>query len=138
MSNAVRIIVAIVAVVVVAASAVLLMGDKSGKDRSDTDNNPGNSNPADTSITAILTYTNDGFDPGSLTVPSGVALRIVNNSDDIVKPSSDPHPEHTINPELNFPEIEPGQSVTRKLNAKGAWGMHDHFNDDHRATITVQ
>src|SRR5262249_34266943 len=87
---------------------------------------------------ATITYTSDGFNPSSVTVASGSTIKIVNNSNDVIKPSSNPPPTHTDNPELNFSDIEPGQSATKVLTTKGTWGYHNHYQDDQHATIIVQ
>lgn len=146
MNNTTKLIIAVIAVVVIAGGAILLTGNKSGNSDTNggTTNTPGTSDTsgdtqlADDEIAATITYTNSGFSPSSVTVPSGGAVRIINNSDDDVAPSSDNHPEHTLNPELNFPDIEPGQSATVVATEKGTWGIHNHYQDDHRATIVVE
>lgn len=139
MSKTTNIIIAIVAVVVIAGGGVLLFGNK---DTSNSDINTGSTaDTADTTeaeVAATVTYTNDGFSPASVTVPSGSALRIVNNSDEAVGPRSDPHPAHNLNPELNFSDIEPGQSATMVLTEQGTWGYHNTLKEDHRGTVTVE
>ncbi|MBX6335002.1 hypothetical protein IRY61_06740, partial [Candidatus Saccharibacteria bacterium] len=73
-----------------------------------------------------------------VTVPAGSALKIVNESDKTISPSSNDHPTHTLNPELNFPDIEPGKSATMTLSKTGTWGIHDHYNANERATVVVE
>jgi len=146
MNKTTNVIIAVVAVVVIAAGAVLLFGNKGGDDNSNgtntntTNNSDASDNTelADDEIAVTITYTNSGFSPSSVTVPAGSAVRIVNESDDTVAPSSDNHPTHTLNPELNFPDIEPGQSATMVVSGTGTWGIHNHYKDDHRATIVVE
>ncbi len=148
MSKTTKIIIALVAVAVIAGGAVLLT---SGKDYNSKDNNPStgsnNSYNHDNSINGskdktpaavTVIYTDKGFDPAKVTLKSGETLRIFNSSKSAVSPSSDPHPTHTLNPELNFPEIGAGKSATMTLTKKGTWGYHNHLNTDQRGTVVVE
>ncbi len=141
MSNTTKIIIALAVVAAVAAGAILLTGDKD-KTANNGSNNTNNSNNSsdDENIpaAATITYTDAGFSPASTTVKSGEAIRIVNQSSGVVGPSSDPHPTHNINTEINFPDIDPGESATVTVTEKGTWGLHNHLKDDHRATIIVE
>ena len=135
MNKLARIIIALVAVAVVAGGAVLLFGNN----KSDTGQPAGNGTElADGEIAATITYTNSGFSPASVTVPAGSTVRVVNESDEAIAPSSDSHPEHTDNPEINFGDIPAGSSGTIVVSEKGTWGYHNHFKDDHKGTIVVE
>ncbi len=146
MNKTTSVIIAVVAVVVIAGGAVLLFGNNdSGNTGNDT--NTGTNEPAvfeenkeagPGEVAATLTYTEQGFTPTQVTIPAGRALKIVNNSDDAIAPSSDNHPTHTLNPELNFPDIAPGQSASLVLNRTGTWGIHDHYDASNRATVIVE
>jgi len=152
-------IIAVVAVAVIAVGAVLLFGNKN--DDSAGSNNTSTSTSTSTNTSAnqqtgfssdvdgaepsevegmvvALTYTKDGFSPRQVTVPAGGTLKIVNESNKTTAPSSDNHPTHTLNPELNFPDIRPGQSATMVLTKTGTWGIHDHYDADKRATVVVE
>src|SRR5687768_13955837 len=104
MNNTTKIIIALAVVAAVAAGAILLTGD-----RHTTNNGSNNTNNSsdDENVTAAatITYTDSGFSPASTTVKSGEAIKIVNQSSDVVGPSSHPHPAHNINTEINFPDI---------------------------------
>lgn len=149
MNKTTNVIIAVVAVAVIAVGAVLLFGNKgdespkgtdttTGTNSPSTPDNSGNSELADDEIAATITYTNDGFNPSRVTVPAGSAIRIVNESSKTAAPSSDNHPTHTLNPELNFPDIGPGQSATMVVSETGTWGIHDHYDADKRATVVVE
>jgi len=86
---------------------------------------------------ATITYGSGGFSSGSVTLGSGGKLTIVNNSSQSLDFASDPHPIHTINPELNAGAISAGSSKTITLNTKGSFGVHNHLNSSRRATIVV-
>jgi plastocyanin len=142
MSNATKIIIAIVVVVVIALGAMLLTNKSDNT--TGTTNTPSNSDTSDDTelseeaVAATITYTNSGFSPATVTVPAGSAVRIVNESSDTVAPSSDNHPEHTLNPQINFPDILPGQSATMFVTEPGTWGYHNHYKEDHQGTIVVE
>jgi plastocyanin len=139
---------AIVAAVVVGGMFLLAGNDSGNGNNTDTSGN--NSDTAKNNGTieegaepmqeaaATITYTGSGFSPATVTVSAGDVVRIVNNSDTVISPSSDDHPVHTDNPELNFGDISPGESVSVTVNQAGEWGIHNHYLEDHQASIVVQ
>ncbi len=86
---------------------------------------------------ATITYTDDGFDPSTTTVSAGSTIKIVNNSSDELEFSSDDHPEHTDNEELNTNVLDPGESTAITLKTAGTWGIHDHLDSSKTATVIV-
>lgn len=87
---------------------------------------------------ATITYSDNGFNPSSLTVSAGDTITIKNASTENLQFSSDNHPAHTNNQELNQIELAPDQSQTITLTKKGIWGYHNHLNPDRTGTITVE
>lgn len=85
-----------------------------------------------------IVYSDSGFEPSSLTVPAGTVISIQNNSSNTLQFSSDPHPAHTDNPELNAVSVEPGSQTTVEVTTKGTWGVHNHLNHSHTATLIVE
>jgi len=83
-------------------------------------------------------FTDDGFSPQTVTVKSGQSITFTNDSDRTVEPSSDPHPTHTTNPQLNVGDLAPGQSKTITPTRTGSWGMHDHLQPSLKLTVVVQ
>lgn len=88
--------------------------------------------------TVTVRFTDDGFTPSSITVKSGGSITFMNESNQTVNPSSDPHPTHTINPQLNVGEIGPGESKTITVTKAGQWGVHNHLNPSEKLTVVVQ
>lgn len=88
--------------------------------------------------TASLTYGDNGFSQSTVTVKSGSKITITNSSDKVIQPSSGPHPEHTDNSELNFGDIEPGQSKSVTVSQTGRWSLHDHDDPTKKTSIIVQ
>lgn len=87
---------------------------------------------------STIEYTNDGFSPGELTVKAGATVTIKNSSSRPLQFSSDEHPEHTNNPELNLSTLSPGESQMLTVTAKGTHGVHNHLNETHTATLIVE
>lgn len=103
---------------------------------SQTDTNPPATESAE--FGAVITYNNDGFSPATFTVRSGQKIKILNETESTIEFASDPHPTHTINPEMNSGDIEPGQTKDITVTKKGEWGFHNHFNPSMRGTMTVE
>ena len=137
MGKTTKVIIALVVVAVLAVGAVLLF-DTTSVDKNRSDTSDSNSELADEEVAVTINYTSNGFSPDSVTVAAGSVVRIVNQTDDEVEPSSNPHPDHNDNPELNFGDIEAGASKTATLTKTGTWGYHNHYHTDHKATIVVQ
>ncbi len=96
--------------------------------------------PADTSSqsdTATITFTNEGFSPETLTVKAGTVVTVKNESDDSVQFSSDDHPTHRENTEMNMKTLASGQSGTFTAKTVGTHGFHDHINDSKVGTLVV-
>ncbi|MEK7153515.1 MAG: cupredoxin domain-containing protein [Patescibacteria group bacterium] len=132
MSKTTKLIVTFVVVAAVAAGIVFA----AGKDTPDETkkSTSGNNQAAPTTIT----FDGNGFSPAEVTVKSGGAIKIVNQSEAEIEPSSDPHPTHTINSELNAGDIEPGENKTFTVTKKGTWGYHNHYSASQRGSIIVE
>ncbi len=85
-----------------------------------------------------ITYSDSGFSPATLTVKSGTTVTIKNDSSRILEFESDPHPDHTDEPELNAGTVSPGKSMTFTVTKTGSHGYHNHLNDDDKGKIVVQ
>lgn len=93
---------------------------------------------SDDAVAETITYTSSGFKPNTITVKSGDKIKIINESGNPLEFSSDPHPSHTINSELNAGDTGEGQSTTITVTKSGKWGFHNHYNASHRGSITVE
>ncbi len=85
-----------------------------------------------------ITYTDEGFNPSKLTVKVGTTITVKNNSSKPLQFSSDPHPEHTDEDELNLGTTSPGGSETFVVSMSGTYGFHDHLNDEHTGTLVAE
>lgn len=121
--------------------------DTVNTEQTDTTNTPSDETPAadegdeqaETAPESVtITYTNNGFSPRSYTVKAGGTVTVRNDSDQVLDFASDPHPVHTDNLDLNAGVISPGQSKTFTPTRTGEWGIHNHENDSHTGTLTVE
>ena len=86
----------------------------------------------------VITYSDNGFSPASITVKSGSTVTIKNTSSHTMQFDSDPHPAHTGNQELNEGIIGAGKSGSFVVTRTGTFGYHNHLDDSETGTIIVQ
>ena len=84
-----------------------------------------------------ITFTNNGFEPANLTVKKGTVVTVKNDSSRDLQFSSNDHPTHRANPEMNLRTTAPGESDSYTATVVGKWGFHDHLDDSKTGTITV-
>ncbi len=101
-----------------------------------TEEQPATNTQDSTNIT--IAYTNEGFKPSSLSVKVGTTVTVKNESSKPLKFSSDPHPEHTDEKELNMTTLSPNKSDTFTATKAGRYGFHNHLNEDESGTLIVQ
>lgn len=101
-------------------------------------NTPTSSTTSSTASGAVITYSDGGFSPSSITVKSGDTITLKNTSSQAMQFDSDPHPIHTNDPELNVGEVGPGKTATVKAITKGTHGYHNHLNPGQTGTIVVE
>lgn len=148
MGKKVLIIIAILAVI--AGGILIYMSSQDSDDKSSTASNSSShteeehsepsedtSTHSDATPTATIMYTNSGFGE-TVTVKSGDTVAIKNTSSENLQFDSDPHPDHTDNPELNVGLVKPGETKTFVVTKKGTFGLHNHLNATAKGTIIVQ
>lgn len=102
---------------------------------------------------AVVTYTNNGFSPSSVTINVGDTVRFVNESGRSFWPASAFHPTHTAYPdsdvnkcgtgaELNIFDackaLASGASYSFIFTEKGSWNYHDHLNASRFGSVVVK
>ena len=139
MSNTNKIIIAIIAVIVIAGGVWALTSTKDTTAPAATgNNNSSQSSSNDSEVAATITYGNDGFSPSTTTVKSDQKVKIVNQTNEVIEFASDPHPTHTINPELNTNDIAPNGSAVITVTKKGSWGYHNHYDPSKTGRLIVE
>lgn len=127
-----------IAIVVIAVLVVVLGSNKSSAPTKPQETTKPTTNETNEKANVTITYTDNGFEPSSVTVKAGEVVKVVNNSSSSLQFSSDDHPTHTHDPELNQSVQASGESVTFTLERPGEWGFHDHLNSRHTGIITVK
>lgn len=139
----------VIAVILIVAAVVLMSLNKkdvqapSAGETIITDSNSGETVPeeptetAETSATATIVFTNDGFTPNTLSVKKGTVVTVKNESSKRVQFSSDDHPTHRLNTEMNLKTLSAGESATFTADTVGTHGFHDHIDDSKTGTLIV-
>jgi len=112
---------------------------------------------ADTSVTemvvskipdVVITFTDSGFVPSSVTVKKGQTVRWMNNAGSKVWPASAVHPEHSAYPQKSASDclgssfdackgLAQGESWDFTFNYVGEWKFHNHLNAAQRGAVNV-
>lgn len=85
-----------------------------------------------------IVFTDDGFAQQEYRFAAGTAIRVDNQSSMDMQFSSDDHPAHRNNPELNMALLGAGESGTFTPPGTGTYGFHDHINDQYSGTLIIE
>lgn len=86
-----------------------------------------------------VSVTDTGFEPATLTVPSGTTVVFTNNGQAAHQPASDPHPAHTGLPGFDAKRgLATGETYSFTFTKTGTFGYHDHLRFQSKGTIVVQ
>lgn len=113
----------------------------------DTDQNTDTATSAGPAAT--ITYTEDGFEPETITIQQGQTVRFENESSRDVWPASDVHPTHTVYPESSADDclgssfdacegLAQGETWSFTFTEAGEWKYHDHLRASETGTIVVE
>jgi hypothetical protein len=139
-------------IVVLASGYFIFLGNKNSSSSNPSSSSKSDSNTSDTTSqnasncsgapeaanTATITYTSSGFTPDLVSLKAGGKLTIKNSSGKDLMFSSDPHPVHTDNKELNVGQVSDGSEQTVTLNTTGCFGYHNHFSSSDGGKILVK
>lgn len=94
----------------------------------------------DTALTAkpTIVFTDDGFEQQTYSFPAGTEIIVKNDSSMDMQFSSDDHPAHRDNPELNMALLGAGESGSFTPPGAGTYKFHDHINDQFKGTLVIQ
>lgn len=135
-----KIIVGLVVVVVLAAGVwayFAMQQNASAPQSSKNSNTSATMNKNDTNVAGEITYTDSGFSPEMLTVKKGSMIKINNQSSGPLQFSSDDHPTHTKDTELNMSSMAAGEEMTLEVTKVGTWGYHNHLKSQDKGSLTV-
>ena len=101
----------------------------------------------------VITYTNAGYSPNTLTIKLGDTVTWANDSSQNMWTASAMHPSHIVYSGTSLSEhcpdtvgisfdackgIAPGNIWSFVFNKKGEWGFHNHLKSDHFGKIIVE
>lgn len=134
------VLISIIGIVIIGGGAYFLMNNRKDDKNTSQRNGTANQDSSDKGSTSAptITYTNSGFEPNTLTVQAGTTITIKNDSSEDLQFSSDDHPTHTQNTELNETTLGPDQTQTLTLTQTGTWGYHNHIDPSDTGTIIVE
>ena len=104
-------------------------------------------------VSNMVTYTDAGYSPSTLTVKVGTTVTFKNMSSASMWTASAMHPSHTAYSGTSLSEhcpdvsgtafdecgsAKPGDSWSFIFNKVGTWKYHNHVNTSHFGTIVVQ
>lgn len=104
---------------------------------SENDTTEGETSDTNTSDQPVITFTDSGFTPSTLTIKAGDMITIKNESQSSVQFSSDDHPTHREHPEINMQVLQSGGETQLTITEPGTYTYHDHLNDRYTGTIIV-
>lgn len=137
-----KLLAGIVAIVVVALGATALVLSKQTNDEASVTSEAAtpvatpSGSAAPTAGEVAVRLTSAGFEPKQITVKVGQTVAFT--TDIKARISSDPHPVHTSNQELNLPATQAGETVRITPTKVGTFGIHNHLDESQTMTMVVQ
>ncbi len=78
---------------------------------------------------SVITYTDEGFSPNSITVKAGTAVTWINSGNQPMWVASSPHPQHTDLPGFDaLKGYASGEEYSYTFTKVGTWKFHDHLD----------
>ena len=135
-------IIIIIAILIIVVLGLAIWWFLSATPSNDTTNSGSTQSPAtvstpETTPTLTIVFTDTGFERENYSVKTGDTILVKNTASIDVEFSSDEHPSHTDNPELNMRVLKPGEQGTVTPRNPGTWGIHDHEHAQFTTTLTV-
>jgi plastocyanin len=96
----------------------------------------------------VISFTDAGFVPSSVTIQKGQTVRWANNSGSKVWPASAVHPSHAVYPQKSGSDclgssfdackgLAQGESWDFTFENVGEWKFHNHLSASQRGTVNV-
>jgi plastocyanin len=94
---------------------------------------------ADQTEAQVITYTDTGFSPNSITIKQGSVVKFVNNSQKMMWVASSPHPAHTDYPGFDeLTGVAKGESFSFTFDKVGIHKYHNHLSPKDFGSVTVE
>lgn len=122
---------------------------KEGAIMEEKTSSPASEPKEETATEYTVTYSNKGFSPEALAVPSGASVMFKNESETSLWVASAIHPTHSLYPQKSSDDClgssfdacavtSPGSSWSFTFTEVGSWNYHNHIQANHRGTIIVK
>lgn len=86
----------------------------------------------------VVTYSDTGFAPASVSVKVGSIVSFVNESNGPMWVASDPHPVHTLLSSFDeLTSVEKGGTYEYTFTKVGTWTYHNHLKSSAKGTVVV-
>ena len=87
----------------------------------------------------VISMTDTGFSPSSVTIPVGTTVTFVNNGQASHWPASDLHPTHQILPGFDAKRgLSTGETYSYTFTKAGTWQFHDHLLPSLKGSVVAQ
>lgn len=152
-SNLSAVIIAIVILTIIGGVLFFLGKNKQSDDVLSTQDDTAIDETVDTETSEdikTVIYTENGFDPETITITQGETVRFVNESDNQMWVASDEHPTHTqyagttlsehckANTNTGFDQCGDGDTFTFTFDKSGTWNYHNHLFSTDQGSVIVE
>ena len=109
-----------------------------GEDMSTSPSAPGIGEKGGVAARVVVTFTDSGFSPKSVTVSSGSTVAFMNESTGGMWVASDVHPTHQLLPGFDAQKsVAKGGSYEYTFTKVGTWTYHNHVAPTQTGTVVV-
>jgi plastocyanin len=123
---------------VVVCGFILFLGSQNDQANTEIQTESSSIETEQVSISATVTYNNDGFDPKEQTISSGQTVRFTNNSSYSLWIASGSQPGKEDYPEFDSKRgIGPGEEFDFRFDKVGKWVYRNALNSSDIGTIIV-
>ena len=148
-------VVSVLVLVIIAAALYMIWPQLANAPQMGDENLPSDENGQNTNVMpekydALITYTEDGYSPSSVTIRKGQSVRWTNSATADVEtwPASAVHPTHSVYPETTDGDclgsafdacrsLKQGGSWQFIFNEVGEWRFHDHLHPSKTGVVIV-
>lgn len=149
-----KIVIVLIVIAVLGVGAYIVLGGAADVEEAlapTTEQQNTTETPTPTQGATVVTYTDTGFSPASVTVSVGDTVRFVNSGTRDMWVGADEHPTHTeydgTSKDEHCPNTTgafdqcarsgPGTSWEFTFTKAGSFGYHNHAESDHVGTVVV-
>ena len=126
------------AIMLTACSTSQKQNNPSGQDPTQNQTSETSNATQDEESSVVIIYSDSGFAPSTVNVKVGQKVVFKNTSSKAVQVNSDPHPAHSLYPELNIGAVGAGESKSLTFSSAGERKYHNHLKASENGSIIVK